>query len=48
MPFDLQIQESLAPKSADPTGYWKYCKKNYTTCDAKQIQFLQGTMFLSY
>ncbi|XP_039135628.1 pectin acetylesterase 10-like [Dioscorea cayenensis subsp. rotundata] len=37
-----QIQESLAPKSADPTGYWKYCKKNYTTCDAKQIQFLQG------
>ncbi|KAJ0978756.1 hypothetical protein J5N97_014230 [Dioscorea zingiberensis] len=38
-----QIQESLAPKSADPTGYWDSCKKNYTTCDAKQIQFLQGT-----
>ncbi|KAJ0978787.1 hypothetical protein J5N97_014261 [Dioscorea zingiberensis] len=36
-----QIQESLAPKSADPTGYWDSCKKNYTTCDAKQIQFLQ-------
>ncbi|KAJ3669322.1 hypothetical protein LUZ60_011272 [Juncus effusus] len=37
-----QIQESLAPISADPKGMWKQCKLNYTKCDTAQIKFLQG------
>ncbi|KAJ4730706.1 Pectin acetylesterase [Rhynchospora pubera] len=37
-----QIQESLAPGKADPSGAWKYCRLNYTTCTPGQIQFLQG------
>ncbi|KAJ3669581.1 hypothetical protein LUZ60_011531 [Juncus effusus] len=37
-----QIQESLAVGSADPSGAWKTCRLNYTTCTPSQIQFLQG------
>lgn len=37
-----QLQESIAPSSADPHGYWKNCKINYSTCNAGQIQYLQG------
>lgn len=37
-----QIQESLAPRTADPRGYWRECKMNYAQCDAYQIQVLQG------
>nr|XP_019703936.1 pectin acetylesterase 12 [Elaeis guineensis]XP_029118083.1 pectin acetylesterase 12 [Elaeis guineensis] len=37
-----QIQESLAPRTADPRGYWRECKMNYAKCDAYQIQVLQG------
>ncbi|CAH2046797.1 unnamed protein product, partial [Thlaspi arvense] len=37
-----QIQESLAPKSADPSGRWNDCRLNYAKCNASQIQFLQG------
>ncbi|XP_042400599.1 pectin acetylesterase 2-like [Zingiber officinale] len=37
-----QLQESLAPKNADPQGYWKDCKFNHSKCNASQIQFLQG------
>lgn len=38
----MQIQESLAPKSADPSGSWNDCRLNYAKCSASQIQFLQG------
>ncbi|CAH8334076.1 unnamed protein product [Eruca vesicaria subsp. sativa] len=37
-----QIQESLAPKTADPSGSWHDCRLDYTKCNATQIQFLQG------
>nr|VDD29961.1 unnamed protein product [Brassica oleracea] len=37
-----QIQESLAPKSADPSGSWHDCRLDYTKCNSTQIQFLQG------
>ncbi|GAA0141362.1 hypothetical protein Leryth_004278 [Lithospermum erythrorhizon] len=36
-----QVQESLAPKTADPTGNWNDCKFNHAHCSASQIQFLQ-------
>ncbi|XP_044502351.1 pectin acetylesterase 3-like [Mangifera indica] len=36
-----QIQQSLAPSSADPHGDWKQCKFNYARCNSSQIQFLQ-------
>ncbi|KAA8545326.1 hypothetical protein F0562_020110 [Nyssa sinensis] len=37
-----QVQESLAPPSADPRGYWHECKMNHAHCSSSQIQFLQG------
>nr|CAD1821876.1 unnamed protein product [Ananas comosus var. bracteatus] len=37
-----QIQESLAPPSADPDGSWKDCRYNYLKCNSTQMQFLQG------
>jgi hypothetical protein len=37
-----QLQESLAPGKADPSGAWKYCRLNYKSCTSDQIQFLQG------
>lgn len=37
-----QLQESLAPPTADPHGIWRYCKMNNERCSATQIQFLQG------
>ncbi|GAV87416.1 PAE domain-containing protein, partial [Cephalotus follicularis] len=37
-----QIQSSLAPKSADPHGYWHDCRLNHDKCSPSQIQFLQG------
>lgn len=37
-----QIQSSLAPTSADPSGYWHDCRLNHATCSPAQIQFLQG------
>ncbi|XP_010544127.1 PREDICTED: pectin acetylesterase 2 isoform X2 [Tarenaya hassleriana] len=37
-----QIQESLAPPTADPRGYWHDCRLNYAKCNSSQIQFLQG------
>lgn len=37
-----QLQQSLAPDRADPRGYWRGCKYNYSKCNAGQIQFLQG------
>ncbi|KAL2345548.1 hypothetical protein Fmac_006833 [Flemingia macrophylla] len=36
-----QLQESLAPPSADPSGSWKNCKLNHAHCNSSQIQFLQ-------
>lgn len=41
----VQIQESLAPKSADPSGSWNDCRLNYAKCTASQIQFLQGETY---
>jgi Pectinacetylesterase len=38
----IQVQESLAPGKADPSGAWKNCRLNYRTCTPAQIQFLQG------
>ncbi|XP_057807469.1 pectin acetylesterase 12-like [Salvia miltiorrhiza] len=37
-----QIQESLAPPSADPHGNWRLCRNNIGQCSASQIRFLQG------
>ncbi|KAK6121259.1 hypothetical protein DH2020_045033 [Rehmannia glutinosa] len=39
---NLQVQESLAPKTADPNGDWRDCKLNNERCSASQIHFLQG------
>ncbi|KAG0480010.1 hypothetical protein HPP92_010868 [Vanilla planifolia] len=36
-----QFHESLVPDKADPKGYWKECKLNYSSCNSTQIQFLQ-------
>ncbi|XP_041992130.1 pectin acetylesterase 12-like [Salvia splendens] len=36
-----QVQESLAPATADPQGTWHDCKLNNERCSASQIQFLQ-------
>ncbi|XP_051145324.1 pectin acetylesterase 10-like isoform X2 [Andrographis paniculata] len=37
-----QLQESLAPPTADPRGIWHDCKLNNERCSVTQIQFLQG------
>ncbi|PIN14522.1 Pectin acetylesterase [Handroanthus impetiginosus] len=37
-----QIQESLAPPTADPHGYWHSCTRNIDQCSSSQIHFLQG------
>lgn len=37
-----QVQSSLAPPSADPSGYWHNCRLNHEKCTPAQIQFLQG------
>ncbi|KQK04159.1 pectin acetylesterase 3 isoform X1 [Brachypodium distachyon] len=37
-----QIEESLAPNRADPSGAWRACKYNRSACDASQIKFLQS------
>ncbi|KAF8051619.1 hypothetical protein N665_1690s0001 [Sinapis alba] len=37
-----QIQESLTPKSADPSGRWSDCRFNIAKCNASQIKFLHG------
>ncbi|PIM99186.1 hypothetical protein CDL12_28323 [Handroanthus impetiginosus] len=36
-----QVQESLAPKTADPQGNWHDCTMNNERCSASQIEFLQ-------
>ncbi|TKW14200.1 hypothetical protein SEVIR_5G152600v4 [Setaria viridis] len=36
-----QIQESLAPDGAVPSGAWRTCKSNRSACDASQLTFLQ-------
>lgn len=43
-----QIQESLAPSGADPSGAWRACKSNHSACDASQMKFLQGYEFNQY
>ncbi|XP_040994724.1 pectin acetylesterase 12-like isoform X1 [Juglans microcarpa x Juglans regia] len=37
-----QVQSSLAPPSADPSGYWHDCRLNHEKCTPAQILFLQG------
>ncbi|KAG8045349.1 hypothetical protein GUJ93_ZPchr0008g12492 [Zizania palustris] len=37
-----QIEQSLAPNSADPSGAWRACKFNRSACNASQLKFLQG------
>ncbi|GER40101.1 pectinacetylesterase family protein [Striga asiatica] len=37
-----QVQQSLAPASADPHGTFALCKKNINKCSQSNIQFLQG------
>ncbi|KAI4301643.1 hypothetical protein L6164_034901 [Bauhinia variegata] len=37
-----QVQNSLAPPSADPHGNWHDCRLNHAKCTASQIHFLQG------
>ncbi|KAH6804242.1 Pectinacetylesterase family protein [Perilla frutescens var. frutescens] len=36
-----QVQESLAPPTADPQGNWHDCKLNNERCSSSQIQVLQ-------
>ncbi|CAL4976546.1 unnamed protein product [Urochloa decumbens] len=36
-----QIQESLAPNGADPSGAWRACKSNRSACDTSQMMILQ-------
>lgn len=36
-----QVQQSLAPPSADPHGTWSECKMNHERCNSSQIQFFQ-------
>ncbi|XP_062208419.1 pectin acetylesterase 3-like isoform X2 [Phragmites australis] len=36
-----QIEESLAPNRADPSGAWQACKFNRSACNASQMKFLQ-------
>lgn len=38
----IQLQESLAPHTADPHGLWHDCTLNNERCSPSQIQFLQG------
>lgn len=38
----VQLQESLAPHTADPHGLWHDCTLNNERCSPSQIQFLQG------
>ncbi|KAH0881467.1 hypothetical protein HID58_068861 [Brassica napus] len=37
-----QIQSSIAPTSADPSGFWHDCRLNHAKCTPSQIRFLQG------
>ncbi|KAK4378778.1 hypothetical protein RND71_000640 [Anisodus tanguticus] len=37
-----QLQESLAPHTADPHGLWHDCTLNNERCSPSQIRFLQG------
>ncbi|CAL9102566.1 unnamed protein product [Musa acuminata var. zebrina] len=37
-----QLQQSLAPKTADPHDYWGGCKMNHANCNGYQLQFLLG------
>ncbi|KAL6627811.1 hypothetical protein ACP70R_031537 [Stipagrostis hirtigluma subsp. patula] len=36
-----QVQESLAPNGADPSGAWRACKFNRSACSESQMKFLQ-------
>ncbi|KAG8079598.1 hypothetical protein GUJ93_ZPchr0007g3090 [Zizania palustris] len=38
----LQLQQSVAPKKADPQGQWRGCRMNHASCSGSQLQFLQG------
>ena len=40
--FNNQIQSSIAPTSADPSGFWHDCRLNHAKCTPSQIRFLQG------
>ena len=40
--FINQIQSSIAPTSADPSGFWHDCRLNHAKCTPSQIRFLQG------
>jgi hypothetical protein len=37
-----QLQQSVAPKRADPQGLWRGCRMNHASCNSNQLQFLQG------
>ncbi|CAH8361543.1 unnamed protein product [Eruca vesicaria subsp. sativa] len=37
-----QIQSSIAPTSADPSGFWHDCRLNHEKCTPGQMRFLQG------
>jgi len=37
-----QIQSSIAPTSADPSGFWHDCRLNHGKCTPAQLRFLQG------
>ncbi|ONM59965.1 Pectin acetylesterase 12 [Zea mays] len=37
-----QLQQSVAPRTADPQGLWSKCRTNHAFCNSNQLQFLQG------
>lgn len=45
--YIFQLQQSVAPKRADPQGLWRGCRMNHASCNSNQLQFLQGTGLFS-
>ncbi|GJN33215.1 hypothetical protein PR202_gb21788 [Eleusine coracana subsp. coracana] len=37
-----QLQQSVAPKTADPKGLWRGCRMNHASCNSNQLQVLHG------
>lgn len=44
----FQLQQSVAPKTADPQGLWRGCRMNHASCNNNQLQVLHGISLLSY
>jgi O-palmitoleoyl-L-serine hydrolase len=38
----FQLQQSVAPRTADPQGQWRGCRMNHASCNSNQLQVLHG------